>query len=170
MPSRFLPRNYTLPTPQPLQALLVDRGEYHLLNDAKEVTTVGEAGLVFGNIAGPGDASTGVSFEYVATGAEEFVMGAALVYTGAAGAFTISATELSGGYVTPVALTNGLVFFIPIPPDTYGAAWNITVTALYANVGVAKAGTLAIVDRFDFANAGAPLRTLKTLTLSKTAV
>jgi hypothetical protein len=164
-----LPPNYALQLPPPLAPLLIDRSNYHLLNDAKEVTVAGEAGLEFGNIAGPGAASTGVSFEYVTTDGEEFVMGAALVYSGDAGAFTISATEWSGGYVTPVALTDGFVFFLPIPPDTSGP-WNITVTALYANVGVAKAGTLAIVDRFDFANAGAPLRTLKTLTLSKTAV
>ena len=61
------------------------------------------------------------------------------------------------------------IVYLPIPPDTAPNYITLTIRALAANDGFAKSGTLYIYDRFNFdSGGGAPTRTLKSITLSKT--
>lgn len=150
----------------PLTPILADRAELARTDTVKQVSVTNEADLVFGNIAVATDVA--IDFSYAATTLDEdFIIGAGLIYTGDNGAFTVTVDGL-GDLGTPMALVSGSTFLLPIPPDTYGVPYALTIRALAANNGVAKSGSLAICDRFDFVGAGTPTRTLKTLALSKT--
>jgi hypothetical protein len=150
----------------PLTPILADRAELARTDTAKQVSVTNEADLVFGVIAVATEVA--IDFSYAATSLDEdFIIGAGLVYTGDNGAFTVTVDGL-GSLGTPVPLVSGSKFLLPIPPDTYGTPYPLTIKALAANNGVAKSGSLAICDRFDFAGTGAVTRTLKTLALSKT--
>lgn len=149
----------------PVLPLLEASGELDIVDTAKTVTVTTSADLVFGVVAVATDAT--VDIEYTSTMLEDFVMGAGFLYEGDVGAFTVKA-DTYGTYTAPVALTDGLLLFFPIPPDTYGTPATLTITALAADNGVAKAGTIKIIDRMNFADSAAPLRILSTLTLSKT--
>lgn len=152
--------------PQPVLPLLQAEGELSVLNTAKTITVANEAGLVFGVIAVATSVST--TLQYVTTGfSEDFMLAVGLLYTGDSGAFTITADE-NGTFSSPIALTTGTQILVPVPPDSFSNPFTVTIRALAANSGVAKTGTIQIVDRFDFADSGAPTRVLKTLTLSKT--
>lgn len=150
-----------------IQDLLETKGAYEELNTAKVVTVTNEAALTFGVIGVNTNAVLG--FEYTPTGDEQFLLAVGLRYSGDAGAFQITAGDGTGAFGTPIALTTGETYWLTIPPSTAAAApIGLTVTALNANAGVPKSGTLAVIDRFDFSGGGAAVRTLKTLALSKT--
>ena len=149
----------------PMTAILADKAELAEVNTEKSITALNEGDLVFGEIAAATDVVLG--FEYAATEDEQFVMGAGILYEGDAGAFQILADNY-GTLAAPIALVTGSLRFLPIPPDSYGNDWTLTIRALAANDGVAKAGTLTIIDRFDFSNSAATVRAVKVLPLSKT--
>lgn len=141
--------------------------DYGRLNGPKTVVVGGEADLEFGDIEGDTDAA--LTFEYTATQDEGFPLAVGLLYDGDNGAFTVKSAN-GEAFATPVALADGDTFWIIIPPDTSPSApYDITITAEYANVGVEKTGTLSVIDRYVPGTLTA-LRTLATLSLSKTAV
>jgi hypothetical protein len=141
--------------------------KYNRLNGPKAVTVGNEGDLVFGEIGA--DTDVQLTFEYVATEDEGFPLAVGLRYDGDDGAFTYK--EVNGEeFATPVALVDGDTFWIIVPPDTSPAApYDLMVTALDADTGVEKSGTLSLVDRYT-PGTMTPLRTLATLTLSKTAI
>lgn len=153
--------------PNTILDLLTTRGKYEELNDAKVVTVSNEAALAFGTIGV--DTNAALGFEYVTTGEEQFFIAVGLRYSGDSGAFQITAGDSTGTFATPIDLLTGETYWLAIPPDSSAAApIGLTITALSADSGDPKTGTLAIIDRFNFSNGGAAVRTLKTLTLSKT--
>ena len=82
-----VPFNYQ--RPQPVLPLLQAEGELSVLNTAKVITVANEAGLVFGTIAAATSVAT--TLQYVTTGfSEDFMLAVGLLYTGDAGAFTIT--------------------------------------------------------------------------------
>lgn len=136
-----------------------------LYDSSETLTVANEGSLVFGAI---GAATTvTLTFEYVATNADDFILGVHLLYTGDAGAFQFTLDE-NGTFGAAVALTTGTYFMIPVPPSSLGNPYSVGIKALAANSGVAKTGTIAVCDRLNFAGDGLATRTLKTLTLSKT--
>jgi hypothetical protein len=152
----------------PMPPLLAAVAEVARTDTAKAVEVPDEDGFEFGSIAAATSASSEVY--YTVTTDEDFVIGAGLGYTGDDGAFQVYAGPPGAAAASPIALTSGMdIVYLPIPPSTAPNYVTLTIRALAANDGVAKAGTLTIYDRFDFANdGGAPTRTLKTLALSKT--
>lgn len=165
MPGSFSPTFFSRGVP--LTTILTTLGDYEILDTAKELTVTGSGGLTFGVIAVNTNAV--VTLEYVSTQGEDFLLGVGVRYTGDAGAFQITAGDGTGAFTTPIDLTTGETYWMVVPPDTAAAApMSFTVTALAADSGVAKTGTLVIADRFDFAGSGGLTRTLATLSLSKT--
>lgn len=153
----------------PLTSTLEMAGAYTIINTAKTLTITGSDDLAFGIIAG--DTNAVVTLEYVSTQMEEFLLAVGVRYAGDAGAFQITAGDGTGAFATPIDLVDGETYWMVIPPDTANAApMSFTVTAINADSGVEKTGTLSIYDRFDFTESGAgePTRTLDTLSLSKT--
>lgn len=163
-PNRFFNRGY------PLRNLLIEGGQYEILNGAKVVTVTNSAALVFGDIGVATPVQIGL--QYAATQGEQFAIAVGLQYTGDAGAFTYSAGDGTGAFASPVPLVDGDTYWTLILPDSTSAApYSLSITALHADVGVAKSGTISIIDRFDFPSGGLEaLRTLTTITLSKTAI
>lgn len=163
-PNKFFNRG------NPLRDLLAESGQYEILNTAKVVTVTNESALEFGNIGS--DTQVQIGLEYAATEGEQFAIAVGLRYTGDAGAFTYSAGDGTGAFATPVPLVDGDTYWTIILPDSTAAApYNLSITALYADENTELTGTIEIIDRFDFPAGGLePLRVLKTIALSKTAV
>ena len=152
----------------PMPPLLAAVAEVARTDSAKAVVLDDEANFVFGSIAVATNASSTVV--YTATSDEDFVIGAGLGYSGDNGAFQIISGPPGAAAASSIALTSGMdIVYLPIPPDTAPNYITLTIRALAANDGVAKSGTLYIYDRFNFdSGGGAPTRTLKSITLSKT--
>ena len=161
MPARLPPWLLRL---NPMPPLLAAVAEVARTDSAKAVVVPDDGDFVFGVIAAATNASSDVY--YTVTSDEDFVIGAGLGYSGDDGAFQI----ISGPPGVPIALTSGMdIVYLPIPPNTAPNYITLTIRALAANDGVAKSGTLYVYDRFNFdSGGGAPTRTLKTITLSKT--
>lgn len=152
----------------PMPPLLAAVAEVARTDSAKAVVLDDEANFVFGSIAVATNASSTVV--YTATSDEDFVIGAGLGYSGDNGAFQIISGPPGAAAASPIALTSGMdIVYLPIPPDSNPNTVSLTIRALAADDGVAKSGTLYIYDRFNFdSGGGAPTRTLKSITLSKT--
>lgn len=152
----------------PMPPLLEAVAEVARTDSAKVVEVPGGNGFVFGSIGVATDISSIVY--YTVTSDEDFVIGAGLGYSGDNGAFQIISGPPGAAAASPIDLEDGMdIVYLPIPPDTAPNNIVLTIRALAANDGVPKSGTLYIYDRFNFdSGGGAPTRTLKTLTLSKT--
>lgn len=164
--TRRLPPFITVPSPHPLREVLGELGDARVVDEAKTVVVANEAGLVFGSIAAATDAA--ITFEYVADEtSEDFLLGVALRYDGDEDAFEIKGIDPED-FATPIPLLDTDNYWMAILPNSNPAApLEMTITATAADDGVAKSGTLSIVDRFAD-GALTPARVLKVLTLSKT--
>ena len=165
MPTRLPPWLLRL---NPMPPLLAAVAEVARTDSAKAVEVPDEGDFVFDVIAAATNASSDVYYTVVTD--EDFVIGAGLGYSGDDGAFQIISGPPGAAAASSIDLEDGMdIVYLPIPPDTAPNYITLTIRALAANDGDAKSGTLYIYDRFNFdSGGGAPTRTLKSITLSKT--
>ena len=155
------PPNYRKADINPMTVILEEKATLGLFEDAPTVNLTAGTGT-FGVIAVATQVT--LSYDFDTTGLLSF-LGAYIVYTGDNGAFrldrinTIDSTEalVSGTTIIPVA----------IPGADTATTLDLRITALAADNGVAKTGTLTFYDRYTLAPFALG-RVVETLTLSKT--
>jgi hypothetical protein len=151
----------------PIRGLLEDRGELtenEPFIEEKTLLVPNEADLIFGNINA--DTSVRLRFEYESADDDQMLIGVMIHYDGDAGAFQLTGNEFTMTFAAPWPLANGTQISWVVPPQSYGETNDLIFTALAADDGVEKTGTLTVCDRVDFSDDASPVRILKVITMS----
>lgn len=160
MPNPVAPPFYRKADINPMTQILADKATLAEF-DGPPVVNLTDGTAAFGIIA----VETAETFSWDFTSEEGWLLGVYIAFTGDNGAFRLD--DINGVSSTEALVTGTTLILTTVPGSNSGETLDITISALAADDGVAKTGTLTFYDRYT-TGPFTLSRAVKTLVMTKT--